>query len=262
MAPIEALIDLLGRVGACGGTPALVTDEELHQWHPAAVKALKAQGLISKTRPASSAICSGCERECVMPVYFQAEKSTALKSFIVCDKRSDINRVPIPLDRLTQWRCGIEEVCGFVASSLGIRHRSKHNAEAGLWEIGLAAGKKRTHMLCLKADGELVLVAGTASAPLVDLVLFNDGNFQIDRSIVHSLVDSSATTDPRYTPSEARREARKLDTKAMHDRWRKAYRDLKKERQGRSDSWIAKKIAKMDIANGRSAETIRKNMKK
>ena len=148
------------------------------------------------------------------------------------------------------------------ASSLGIRHRSKHNAEAGLWEIGLAAGKKRTHMLCLKADGELVLVAGTASAPLVDLVLFNDGNFQIDRSIVHSLVDSSATTDPRYTPSEARREARKLDTKAIHDSWRKAYRDLKKERQGRSDSWIAKKIAKMDIANGRSAETIRKNMKK
>lgn len=68
--------------------------------------------------------------------------------------------------------------------------------------------------------------------------------------------------DQRYTPSNARREARKLDTQAMYKTWRKAYRNLKKKNPHITDVWCSQKIAKMDIARGRNAETIRKNMKK
>ncbi len=48
----------------------------------------------------------------------------------------------------------------------------------------------------------------------------------------------------------------------MYEAWRKAYRDLKKQRRNMSDVWYSRQIAKMNIANGRSAETIRKHMKK
>jgi hypothetical protein len=80
--------------------------------------------------------------------------------------------------------------------------------------------------------------------------------------MVRRLVDASTTGDRRYTPSSARREARKLDTQAMYESWQKAYRDWRKKRPGMSDVWYSKRIAKMDIAKGRDSETIRKNMKK
>ena len=74
-------------------------------------------------------------------------------------------------------------------------------------------------------------------------------------------MDVAATSDPRYTPSNARREARRLDTKGLYETWRKEYRAFKQRRPGMSDVWYSEQIAKSEIAQGRSAETIRKHMK-
>ena len=68
--------------------------------------------------------------------------------------------------------------------------------------------------------------------------------------------------DDRYISSNAKREVRKLKTQSIYADWHKAYRDLKKKHPNRSDVWYSKKIAKMDIALGRKAETVRKQMKK
>jgi hypothetical protein len=73
--------------------------------------------------------------------------------------------------------------------------------------------------------------------------------------------DQTPRTD-RYTPNNARREVRKLNTKAMHESWRREYRRLKKSRPGMTDVWYSHRIAKMAIAELRSAETIRKHMTK
>ena len=59
-----------------------------------------------------------------------------------------------------------------------------------------------------------------------------------------------------------RREASKLEKKKMYESWRKEYRRLKKIRPEMSDNWHSQRIAGMDIAKGRSAETIRKHMVK
>jgi hypothetical protein len=48
----------------------------------------------------------------------------------------------------------------------------------------------------------------------------------------------------------------------MHEAWRKAYRDLKKKRPNMTGVWYSQQIAKQGIAPNRSAETIRKHMKK
>jgi hypothetical protein len=58
------------------------------------------------------------------------------------------------------------------------------------------------------------------------------------------------------------REARKKKTLAMHRAWGTEYRKLTKRRPGKSDVWYSEQIASTKVGNGRSAETIRKNMKK
>jgi hypothetical protein len=84
-----------------------------------------------------------------------------------CDKRDDINRVSVSADRVMQWRS--DAVCGFIAASLGLRRSDQHPADAGLLNIGMASGDKRSQMLSLRGDGELALVAAKNAVPLAEL---------------------------------------------------------------------------------------------
>ena len=251
MKPVDALIELLDRVGANQGAAVLVNDDELRQWPSEAVKAMKSQRLVAKARPAASAICPGCEHQCVMPVHTVPAAARSAVSFIVCDKRSDINRVPVSAGRLIQWQCNAELVCGFIAASLGLRRSDRQTANADLWEIGIATGDKRSQMLCLQADGGLTLVVGGNRVPLAELIAFCDGQYSLDGAMIRRMVDAATTADNRYTPSQVKREARKLETQELHASWQKKYRELKRSKPGKTDTWYAQKIAKMDIAQGR-----------
>ena len=204
MTPEAALIELLGRVGARLGESVTVSTEELNQWPAVAVSALKSQGLLLKARPAKSVVCPGCEQDCSMPVHTVTRpNATVATSFVVCDKRSDTNRVPVPAARLALWRCDAQAVCGFVASSLGSQPSAVQATEAGLLPIGMARGNKRTQMLCLRVQGHLALVVGTDAMPLADVIGFENGGFTLDRPVIHQMVDAATTADPRHTPSTA-----------------------------------------------------------
>lgn len=84
----------------------------------------------------------------------------------------------------------------------------------------------------------------------------------IDEYLVEQRTVDISVPSAQYTRNTARREARKLNTADMHAQWQKEYRALKKKKPNMSDVWYSQQIAKMDIAQGREAETIRKNMKK
>ena len=197
-----------------------------------------------------------------MPVHSPPAKGGASSSFIVCDKRSDINRVPVSSEKLVQWQCSVDSVSEFVGASLGLHRPARQTGSDGRWETGIAFGNKRSQMLCLEANGTLTLVAANNPVPLAELMEFREGKYSLNDAMIRQMVDAATTADPRYTLSNARREARKLDTQDLHESWRKAYRDLKRKHQSMSDVWISRKIAKMEIANGRNAETVRKHMKK
>ena len=260
MTPLEALLELLERVGASQGAAALVSEEELSQWPAEAELRVKTHKLLVKRSPATTVVCPGCEQECTMPVHTVSAGIGKAASFVVCDKRDDINRVTVLAARLRQWRCGVEAVVGFVAGSLGLRPEVQRKISLGLWELGPVQGKKRIQMLCLRVLNELELVAGNNALPLANLVRYEAGSYSVDLSGVRQLVDVATKGDGRYTPSNARREARKLGTQALHERWRKEYRALKKSRPDMSDVWYSQQIAKTDIGPQRSAETIRKHM--
>jgi len=261
MTPQAALIELLGRIGARLGEYVTVSTEELNQWPAAAVSALKSQGLLLKARPAKSVICDGCEQDCSMPVKTVTRANGSVTSFVVCDKRSDTNRVPVPAARLALWRCDAQAVCGFVASSLGLQPSTVQAPEAGLLPIGMARGNKRTQMLCLRIHGPLALVVGADAMPLTDVIGFGNGSFTLDQAVIRQMVDAATTADPRHTPSTAKREARKIDTQAMYATWQKAYRALLKKSPGKSDVWYSQQIAKADKVHVRDPSTIKKHMK-
>lgn len=261
MTPEAALVELLSRVGTLGGAAVTVNTEELNEWPAAAVAALKSQHLLRKARPAISVVCHGCEQECSMPVHTVPHANPPATSFVVCDKRSDINRVAIPAARLAQWRCDAEAVCGFVAASLGMQRTAVQPTEIGLLPISIARGHKRTQMLCLRVQSPLALVVGTGAMPLADVIGFVDGCFMVDQVVVRQLVDAATTADPRHTPSTVKREARKMDTQAIYVTWQKAYDALRKKSPGHSDVWYSQQIAKTPAGKGRDASTIKKHMK-
>ena len=56
MTPQAALVELLARVGASQDAAVLLSHQELNHWPEAAVAALKAQRLLTKAKPAASAV--------------------------------------------------------------------------------------------------------------------------------------------------------------------------------------------------------------
>ncbi len=260
MTPLDALQELLERVEASRGATVLVSEEELSRWPVETVRALQSHKLLVRASPATTVVCPGCEEQCTMPTHIVPGGKGYSVSFVVCDKRDDINRVPISQERVRQWQCCTEAVGVFVAQSLGLRPESQRKTGDGLWELGIVTGKKRSQMLCLRASRNLELVAGNNSIPLVELVRSEKKGYSVDWEAIRKLVDTATTGDRRYTPGNARREARKLETHSLHESWQKEYRALKKRRPEMSDVWYAQQIAKLDIGTGRSAETIRKHM--
>ena len=259
MTPAGALAELLARVGAGGNV--FITEHELNQWPAGAVSAMKAHGLVSKAPSANSAICPGCEQDCTMPVEMIPVRSGLPGLFVVCDKRDDTNRVAISPDHLAQWQASFVGVAKFVGESLSLRWRGTTATEGNTLEIGNLKGKKKSQMLCLRSKKELVLVVGSSDLPLADVIAFANGRYGLDARAIEQLVDNSTTSDARYTPSNAKREARKLDTQARYERWKKEYRKIKIQHPDKSDNWCAIQISKMSIGGDRRSETIRKNMK-
>jgi hypothetical protein len=261
MTPEQVFADLMVRVGAHSDSAALVNEQELADWPQDVVAALKAQGLLRKARDASSAVCPGCEQQCLMPVNTVKDETSRRGSFVVCDKRSDINRVTIPPEQLRQWRSDAETVRGFVAETLSLRPTRERSADQALLLLGMIEGTKRSQMLALRVAGDPALVIGGESVPLCDLAKYEDGRFGLDDRSARKLADAT-TTDSRHTPSNARREARKLDTRAMYEGWQRQYRELRKQHPDKSDSWCAQRIATSSVGRNRDPETIRKHMKK
>ena len=145
---------------------------------------------------------------------------------------------------------------------MGLRLTSQRKTDVGLWELGLVKGKKRSQMVSLRANQTLELVAGQNAVPVTELVCFEAGGYAVEREAIRQLVDMASTGDAHYTPSHARREERKRETEALHEDWRREYRRLKKSRPEMSDVWCARTIARSDAGGGRSAETVRRQLKR
>jgi len=190
MTPQKALGELLARVGAAAGSAVFIGIDELEGWPVGAVASLKGYKVLREGRPAASVVCSGCERECVMAVHVLPATDSDARAFVLCDKRHDINRVPVPIARLTQFVASGESVADLVASLLGLHRPAEAGPTPLRWEIGILKGRMYSSHLVLHGQGELKLLLAGHSVVLADVLKIEGGRLTIDRRRLVRLVDS------------------------------------------------------------------------
>jgi hypothetical protein len=206
MTPQDAIAELLARVGAGHGAAVFIDAQELRDWPIAAVAAMKAEKLLVKASPAQSVVCPGCERECVMPVRAMPSGPRDRAAFVICDKRSDINRVNVPLDRLEQWQTSGESIADLIARLLALRRPSGRAPDSGRWEVGVLRGTKHTSHLVLLADGELRLSLAGYSIALADVLDAKDKHIVIDKRMLNRCVDGPVAGAGDAESAEQRRD--------------------------------------------------------
>ena len=195
MSPTAVLPELLARIGGRCGAAVHIGDDELQRWPLIAVAALKSAGLLKPASPATSTVCSGCERGCFMPVeVLDEDAADPLKlpaAFVVCDKRPDINRVAVPIKRLIQWRTGGQVLGDSLAQMLDLQRGAVATQVGGQWSIGVFQGRQHRSPLALHTDallGPQLALAGHV-VQVADVLTLKKGVFALDKAALVRLVD-------------------------------------------------------------------------
>jgi len=212
----------------------------LSLWPSTAVAAMKSQRLLAKARPASSAICPGCESDCVMPVHTPPAMG-APASFIVCDKRSDVNRVPVPISKLEQWQTTGGLIADALARLLGLSQPSTQAVDGRQWHVGVLKGKERNSPVALLAGDNLTLSLAGHAVPLVDVLAIEKNTLALDKAALIRLVDNPEGNgeDP-----EARRERLKARVGEEKAKGTKAFNQVVAKEEGLSVSRLKQLLTK------------------
>jgi hypothetical protein len=186
----DALSELFARLGASRGAAVLVNEEELKCWPAESVKAMKDAKLLMKAQPALSAVCPGCEQQCAMPVHTLVDKAGGHpRSFVVCDKREDINRVDVALEQIAQWQLTGTALADLLAGLLELRRSDAGDGSAGRWEIGVLKGAKGSTHVMLLADGGLRLNVAGHSVELPEILTLESKKLRVDKRALMRLAD-------------------------------------------------------------------------
>ncbi len=245
----ETLYELIGRLEP--DSDRIVASEHYRRWPAEAVEIFHQAGWIAEASDAAMAECSGCEESCFMPVTVRPPGADGrdARVQIDCDRRDDMGRISIPISRLKRWQVTGNQIAGWLASRLGLRAKPKGKKVGVAISIGIIQGKKRSGALALIPGRPPSLRVSDRMLPLSEAVFLQDGSLEIDRAAIIGLVD-------RPAPGTSK----KKQTQELYEGWQKRYRALKRKHPGMSDVWYSRQITKTDLAAGRSAETIRKNM--
>ncbi len=261
----EVLLELLAHLRA-DNKAITISWDAVQQWPEGALDSFLRLGLLTPAPAAQSIECNGCENHCFMDVITLLTDDPAFtRTFIVCEDaemQSQMGRVKVPLVRLQQWQGSVKLLAKVIADLLGLKDKIMFQADQAVIQLGMLNSQKGRRWVTLNS-ADLSLEINQNPIPLDEVLFFDDIELIVDQNRIYDLVNSeSLDKGKRYTPSTTKREARKLLTQAMYQDWKDAYLRLSEEHPRMSDPWIAKKISKMEIAKGRDAETIRKNMVK
>ncbi len=203
MTPEETLEAWLAVLAARPGAVAVIGQEGLQDWDRTVVDAFKAKGLLKKAHPGASIPCPGCEEQCVRPVHVLPGASMA---FIVCDLRSDTNRVPIPLASLDRWQTSGDALAALLTAMLGIHQPVARRDAPGRWEIGNLKGKKHASHVVLMAEDEFLLSLAGHTVRLTEVLGFEKGSFWMDQKKLTHCVDNPASGGGDRESAQERRQ--------------------------------------------------------
>lgn len=257
----QVLISLICHVEASNKRVNIGWDE-VTQWQEGLLKRFVSIGILAKDVNTQSLVCTGCEHNCFMDIVLADDSKRA---FIVCDKpdmQSQMGRIKVPLERLQQWQVSARQFALVIADLLGFDYSPVNQNNSASYKLGMLKGKNGRRWVILSVK-PLALEVNGHTLLLSDLLYFNGAKLDIDQLQVDSIVDlTTPNTGKTYIPNTSKQESRKLATQLMYQNWNDEYRELQHNNPNRTDTWYSMQISKLAIAQGKSAGTIRKNMKK
>ncbi len=216
--------------------------------------------LLSNSNDAQSLECQGCEHRCFMPVESTDDKKRA---FIVCDhidKQNEMGRISVPLERLRQWKTSPKHFAMVVMNLLGLEGEPQAEKNGSSYKLGMLKSKSGRRWVSLMVSPLSIVINQHATA-VGDVLYIHNNELTIDREGIDELLNKPTRNAKNHAPNIDKREARKQATQAMYQDWKDAYLASLKKHPKKSDTWHSQQIAKLPIAQGKSSETIRKNMK-
>ncbi len=171
-----------------------------------------------------------------MPVHAIPVSSGEPSLFIVCDKRDDISRVPVPDTRLEQWQVSGDTVAGLLTELLGLQRSRPGKSSPGRWEVGLLRGTKHASHLVLLAGDRLTLTLAGHSIALDEVLSLKDGCFKVDKRRLVRLVDQPVAGAGDTESAEQRRERIKKRINELKAKGVKAFLKTVAEEEGVSTS--------------------------
>jgi hypothetical protein len=257
----QALTALIEHVSA-SDMPVSLGWDEVQTWREGVLERFLAAGLLRKDVNAKALVCKGCEHHCFMQVVLSDDNKRA---FIVCDvpgMQEQMGRINLPLERLKQWQASARQFALVLSRLLKLDFNPSQQKTSAAYKLGMLPSDGGRRWVSL-ARQPLAVEINRHQRPLAELLYFSDNELLIDEPLFNELLNSSsADAGKAITPDMSRQEERKLATQAMHQDWKDKYLELKRMHPGKPDTWYSMKISRLDIAQGRDSETIRKNMKR
>lgn len=265
----DVLASLLAAFDESVAVDLLVTRQDAQRWPDGALKAFTGAGLLRAAPPAVQVECHGCEHRCWSEVVRIAGGSAQpARAFVICDHpelNSIMGRIQVPPERLRQWKLSITHIVAALCRLLGLEKPAQVTPSKKAIQLGIGRGAQGRRAIALHWHPFELVIAGRTAA-LAEILYFETGQLTLDRTRVQSMLDAKAAgPGVTYQSSTERRAARVQETQAMYRTWQDEFSRLWKQAsimgRTRTAGSIAAEIAKMPIAKGRSAETIRRHMK-
>lgn len=262
MLPAQALSELLAAL-ECGKGVASFGFDDIQHWGEEFRTLLIELKLIREAPAARILECHGCEEHCLSDVVTVTHNKGNAKSFIICEvpeKQAEMGRVAVHPQRLQQWEIRAIHLAHFIANKLGFDSAMDTVPDSQRIRLGMLAGPQGRRWAVLFIT-PLALEVNQHLLPLNELLFVENGTVALDTPRIEAcLAEDKQATDKVYRPNTDRREARRQATQAMYQNWRDTYEQLLREHPGKSKSWYAQKIARMDVGQGKNSETIRKRL--
>lgn len=231
-------------------------------WQEEAFKLVLENKLITPTQKATSIQCQGCEKHCVVDVTAQKYPSRTLY-YAACEDpymHEEMGRMTIPLEQLKQWKISIKQLAVLIADLLGLSCGISYKADQKSIVLGTLKSKTGRKSVVLNVE-PLSLIINQSVLPVNDLLFFEDNKLVLDMDkINHALNIKQPPPVKTYLANTDKKEQRKANTLAMRQGWQDEAIKLKKKNSTKSKTWLSQQIAKLPISQGKSAETIRKNI--
>lgn len=243
LTPAAALAEVLARLGASPTRAMVLSGHELQGWPADAVAVLKAHGVLRPGKPGVTAVCPGCEAACVMPVQERVRAGRPAAAFVVCDKRDDINRVPLDGAHLERWRVDSRTLGGALAVLLGGSECQPLPADAQRLRLGVVSGRADKAAVHLHFDdlGRVLLdVAGHELEAGLVLALQGDRLVLDTRHLARCVDAPAGGTALSAETAEQRTDRLRARRDALKQRGVKAFLKVIAREEGLSDSMVKK----------------------